>query len=62
MSWRHDDGPVARLTLNAPDTLNALSDAMLAAMLDAFVDLATDRTIRVVILSGAGRAFCAGTT
>lgn len=57
---RQDDGPVARLTLNAPDTLNALSDDMLAALLDDFVELAKDRTIRVVILSGAGRAFCAG--
>ncbi len=57
---RHDNGPVARLTLNAPDTLNALSDAMLAALSDAFAALAQDRTIRVVILSGAGRAFCAG--
>jgi enoyl-CoA hydratase/carnithine racemase len=57
---RQDNGPVARLTLNAPDTLNALSDAMLAALSDAFAALAQDGAIRVVILSGAGRAFCAG--
>lgn len=57
---RQDDGPVARLTLNAPDTLNALSDAMLAALSGALAALAQDRTIRVVILSGSGRAFCAG--
>jgi enoyl-CoA hydratase/carnithine racemase len=57
---RQDHGPIARLTLNAPDTLNALSDAMLAALADALAALAQDRSIRVIILSGAGRAFCAG--
>ncbi len=57
---RSDHGRVARLILNAPDRLNALSDAMLAALTAAFARLAEDREIRVVILSGAGRAFCAG--
>ncbi|MGQ0566296.1 MAG: enoyl-CoA hydratase [Gemmobacter sp.] len=57
---RHDDGPVARLTMNAPATLNALSDQMLAALRQAFSSLVTDATIRVVVLAGAGRAFCAG--
>jgi enoyl-CoA hydratase/carnithine racemase len=57
---RQDDGPIATLTLNAPDRLNALSNAMLAALGDALAALATDPTIRVVILRGAGRAFCAG--
>ena len=57
---RDDDGPIATLTLNAPDRLNALSNAMLAALGDALAALATDPTIRVVILRGAGRAFCAG--
>ncbi len=57
---RDDDGPIATLTLNAPDRLNALSNALLAALGDAMAALATDPTIRVVILRGAGRAFCAG--
>lgn len=57
---RHDAGNVATLTLNAPDKLNALSDAMLAALKDAFAALETDRSIRAVILKGAGKAFCAG--
>ena len=57
---RDDDGPVACLTMNAPGRLNALSDAMLAALQDAFDRLASDRSIRVVILQGAGKAFCAG--
>ena len=57
---RHDAGSIARLTLNTPQNLNALSDAMLAALADQFTALATDPTIRVVILAGAGKAFCAG--
>jgi enoyl-CoA hydratase/carnithine racemase len=57
---RDDTGPVARLTLNAPASLNALSDAMLAALQAELARLAEDPVIRVVILSGAGRAFCAG--
>jgi enoyl-CoA hydratase/carnithine racemase len=57
---REDAGGVARLTLNSPGTLNALSDAMLAALRAEFDRLAKDRTVRVVVLSGAGRAFCAG--
>ena len=57
---RSDADGIAHLTLNAPERLNALSDAMLAALQDQINTLATDRSIRVVILSGAGKAFCAG--
>ena len=57
---RQDHGPTARLTMNAPASLNALSDEMLAALNTAFTALMTDTRIRVVILAGAGRAFCAG--
>ncbi|WP_255346151.1 enoyl-CoA hydratase [Thalassobium sp. R2A62] len=57
---RSDADGIAHLTLNAPERLNALSDAMLAALQDQIDTLATDRSIRVVILSGAGKAFCAG--
>lgn len=57
---RSDQGAVARLTLNHPEKLNALSDAMLAALQDQFDSLAQDPSIRVVILGGAGKAFCAG--
>src|SRR6056297_3238804 len=55
-----DDGAIARLTLNSPGNLNALSDAMLAALKSEFVRLSEDRDIRVVTLSGTGKAFCAG--
>ncbi|MEM7076906.1 MAG: enoyl-CoA hydratase [Pseudomonadota bacterium] len=57
---RDDVGAVARLTLNSPDNLNALSDAMLAALSGALADLAGDTHIRAVTLAGAGKAFCAG--
>ncbi len=57
---RNDAGAVAHLTMNAPERLNALSDEMLAALQEEFDRLKEDRTIRVVILSGAGKAFCAG--
>ena len=57
---REDFGAVARLTLNSPGNLNALSDAMLAALRDTLAGLATESAVRVVILRGAGKAFCAG--
>ena len=57
---RSDAGGVATLTLNTPGSLNALSDAMLDALLGAFADVAQDRTTKVVILRGNGKAFCAG--
>jgi enoyl-CoA hydratase/carnithine racemase len=57
---RTDHGAIARLTLNSPGNLNALSDAMLAALQSEFDRLALDRHIRVITLMGAGKAFCAG--
>lgn len=57
---RHDDQGVTTLTLNRPQARNALSQAMLRALLDVFADIAGDDEVRVVILAGAGPAFCAG--
>lgn len=54
------DGSIARLTLNSPGSLNALSDAMLAALSGELARLAADTSTKVVILRGAGKAFCAG--
>jgi len=51
---------VATLTLNRPDRLNALSKPMLDGLLEALPRLAADPKIGVVILTGAGRGFCAG--
>jgi enoyl-CoA hydratase/carnithine racemase len=60
MMTRTDAGAVARLTLNMPERLNALSDAMLAALMDELETLAGQKHIRAVIIAGAGKAFCAG--
>jgi enoyl-CoA hydratase len=54
------DGPVAVVTLNRPDALNALSRALRAEISRTFRDLAQDETVRAVVLTGAGRAFTAG--
>jgi 2-(1,2-epoxy-1,2-dihydrophenyl)acetyl-CoA isomerase len=51
---------VAVLTLNRPDRLNAMSAPMLAAMLEALPRLADDPEVGVIVLTGAGRGFCAG--
>ncbi len=57
---RNDTGAIARLKMNAPERLNALSDEMLAALQAELDALRNDNSIRVVVLSGAGKAFCAG--
>jgi 2-(1,2-epoxy-1,2-dihydrophenyl)acetyl-CoA isomerase len=51
---------VATITLNRPDALNALTVPMKRALLDAFRAVERDAAVRAVILTGAGRAFCAG--
>jgi dihydroxynaphthoic acid synthetase len=52
---------VARITINRPDKMNAFTARTLDEMIDAFHDAARDRTVGVVVLTGAGeRAFCAG--
>lgn len=51
---------LAIITLNAPDRLNALSSSMGAALDAAFVAAATDADVRAILLTGAGRGFCAG--
>jgi enoyl-CoA hydratase/carnithine racemase len=53
-------GGVATLTLNRPEQYNALSSALLAALQSAVRDLARDESVRVVIIAGTGKAFCAG--
>jgi len=55
-----DLGPVRRLTLNRPASLNALSSELMDALDEVFAAAADDDDVRVVILRGAGRAFCAG--
>jgi 2-(1,2-epoxy-1,2-dihydrophenyl)acetyl-CoA isomerase len=55
----HNDG-IATVLLDRADKLNALSGEMYHELTDAFTALNTDDTVRTVVLTGAGRAFCAG--
>lgn len=54
------EGPVATITLNRPDNLNAYTNLLLEEMLGAIDDVRQDDNIRVLIITGAGRAFCSG--
>ena len=51
---------IAYITLNRPDALNALNNELIEALGDALVDYRDDPSLLVAIMSGAGRAFCAG--
>jgi len=57
---REDVAGVAVLTLNQPQTRNALSEAMLEALGDALTAIAHDKAVRAVVLAANGPAFCAG--
>ena len=54
------EGGVARLTLNRPDRLNSFNDAMHAEVRDALSHVKASKDARVLLLTGAGRGFCAG--
>jgi enoyl-CoA hydratase/carnithine racemase len=54
------DGPVVVVTLNRPDALNAFDEALHHAYARFWVDLERDDSVRAVVLTGAGKAFCAG--
>ena len=51
---------VATITLNRPDRLNAMTPGLVGALVSALEDVAVEPTVRVVVLTGAGRGFCAG--
>ncbi len=51
---------VCTITLNRPDSLNSINDAMTEELQSVFTSLQTDAEVRCVILTGAGRAFCSG--
>jgi enoyl-CoA hydratase/carnithine racemase len=57
---RGDSDGIALLALNRPQTRNALSEAMLAALSETFTEIASDRRVRAVVLAANGPAFCAG--
>ncbi len=54
------EGAIATVTLNRPDTLNAMSDALMQAISEAFDAVEKNNDIRAVVLTGAGRGFCSG--
>lgn len=54
------DGGVATITLNRPDSLNALNATMRRELLDALKASARDPEVRAIVLTGAGRGFCSG--
>lgn len=51
---------IATLTLNRPQAMNALSTELRRAIIEAFADVSRDESVGAVILTGAGKAFCAG--
>jgi enoyl-CoA hydratase/carnithine racemase len=54
------DGPIATITLNRPERMNTISMAMLAELSERLLEANGDRDVRAIILTGSGRAFCAG--
>jgi enoyl-CoA hydratase/carnithine racemase len=54
------DGPIARIALNRPERLNAINATLTAELRRAVEAANDDSNVRVIVLSGAGRAFCAG--
>src|SRR5687768_13002370 len=57
---RDDNDGVTTLTLNRPDKLNALTPSVFIALRGHIEDLTKDDRVRCVVLTGAGRSFCAG--
>lgn len=53
-------GPIATITLNRPEAMNAIDDTLRPALTAAIGEIAQDADVRVLVLTGAGRAFCAG--
>jgi 2-(1,2-epoxy-1,2-dihydrophenyl)acetyl-CoA isomerase len=54
------DGAVATITLNRPESMNALTTTMKTALLETLEQAAADKAVRAVVLTGAGRGFCTG--
>ena len=57
---REDGGGVATLTFNRARRYNVLSDAMITALQDQLDAIALDKSVRVLVIAGSGKAFCAG--
>ena len=59
VDYRVDDG-VATVTLNRPDQLNAMTDGLMSGIRSAVKQIEEDSSVRVLVLTGHGRGFCAG--
>src|SRR5207247_3714192 len=59
IDYTAEDG-IARITLNRPERLNAINRKLISDLREAVIAANEDREVRVIVLSGAGRAFCAG--
>lgn len=55
-----NEGGVRIITMNRPDSLNALNSAIMAPLADAAADAARDASVGCVVITGAGRGFCSG--
>jgi len=60
LSWSVDDDGIATLTLDRPEALNAFDVTMARELERVFLDAAHDDSVRAIVVTGAGRAFCAG--
>ncbi|GAA4075382.1 crotonase/enoyl-CoA hydratase family protein [Nocardioides kongjuensis] len=60
LTWHVDDDGIATLTLHRPDALNAFDLTMARELLQVFTTEARDDAVRAVVVTGSGRAFCAG--
>jgi enoyl-CoA hydratase/carnithine racemase len=58
--YEQDEQGIATITLNRPDRLNALTFEVYRELTDTFAALRDEREVRVVVITGAGRAFCSG--
>ncbi len=58
--YKQDDDGVATITLNRPERLNALTFEVYRELTDLFAALREEKSVRVVVITGAGRAFCSG--
>ena len=58
--YEQDDSGIATITLNRPERLNALTFEVYRELTDTFAALRDERAVRVVVITGAGRAFCSG--
>lgn len=57
---RHDDNGVSNLTINRPEAYNSFTIESMEAFIDELEGIAADSTIKVIVVSGAGKGFCAG--